>query len=190
MLKNGDIPVPFMRTVIDGENSKAKVSWTEKSEMPYFPAKFGGRWQRDQNGNFVLDDKKQIKWWDRFERDPTTGKFSDAMLVEELVRSIEDPICQFGARNIPKIFRSVEILGILQSRKWELATLNEFRQFFGMSRHTHFEDVNSDPGIQQALRDMYEDPDMIELYPGLMCEGKERCLDPGTSCPGEESTAL
>lgn len=31
---------------------------------------------------------------------------------------------------------------------------------------------------------------MVELYPGLFCEGKGRCLDPGTSGPNNGSTAL
>lgn len=81
-------------------------------------------------------------------------------------------------------------MGILQARKWGLATLNEFREYFGMSRHETFADINSDPEIQQALQDLYEDPDCVELYPGLMCEGHGQCLDPGTSCPNGASTAL
>ena len=31
---------------------------------------------------------------------------------------------------------------------------------------------------------------MVELYPGLFCEGDGRNLDPGTSCPNGEGTAL
>lgn len=81
----------------------------------------------------------------------------------------------------------------------ELATLNEFREFFGMSRHTRFEDINGNVEIQDALRDLYNDPDLVELYPGLFCEGngdwdakKETGsgLDPGTSCPNGRGTAL
>lgn len=188
MAKSGDISVPFMRNVIDSENDKAKKSWDDKAKLSAFPEAFGGRWTRDKNGNFTTENG-QIKTFGRFTRN-ADGKFDDAMLAEELMRTMEDPIHQFGARNIPKVFRSVEILGILQARKWELATLNEFREFFGMSRHKHFADINSNTDIQNALRDLYEDPDMVELYPGLMCEGDERCLDPGVSCPGEQSTAL
>lgn len=71
-----------------------------------------------------------------------------------------------------------------------MATLNEFREFFGMSRHTSFADVNSDKDIQDALCKMYQHPDLIELYPGLFCEGQGRCLDPGTNCPNGTGTAL
>ena len=68
--------------------------------------------------------------------------------------------------------------------------LNEFRQFFGLPKHKTFEDINKEPKITDALRDLYEDPDMVELYPGLMCEGDGRCLDPGTMGPNGSPTAL
>ncbi|KAF2105822.1 heme peroxidase, partial [Lophiotrema nucula] len=125
-----------------------------------------------------------------FRRDPKTGFFDDSQLVAELVRSMEDPICSFGARQIPKAFKSIEILGILQSRKWEVATLNEFRQFFGMKKHERFEDITTDPIIVERLRDLYEDPDMVEMYPGYLCEGGTRNLDPNVSCPGSGATTL
>lgn len=81
----------------------------------------------------------------------------------------------------------------------ELATLNEFREFFGLVRHTRFEDINGNEEIQNALRDLYNDPDLVELHPGLFCEGngdwdaKKKTgsnLDPGSSCPDGSGTAL
>lgn len=71
-------------------------------------------------------------------RDPKTGRFDDAAMVKILKESIEDPAGtyalfshtrsdwsrslpnsgSFGARNIPKYLRVIEILGILQARKW------------------------------------------------------------------------
>ena len=68
--------------------------------------------------------------------------------------------------------------------------MNEFREFFGLPKHQHFEDINADSGVTDALRDLYDDPDMVELYPGLLCEGKGRCLDPGTLGPNDVTTAL
>lgn len=78
-----------------------------------------------------------------FVRDPKTGTFKDADLVGILKDSIEDPageslpslssnlstsihrvsshhVGAFGARNIPKHLRTVEILGIIQARKWHV----------------------------------------------------------------------
>lgn len=111
----------------------------------------------------------------------------------------------FGARNVPKALRVVEILGILQSRKWYVffpyppnpryisnlrsirrhtATLNEFRDFFGLKRHETFEDVNGDPEIADILRSLYDHPDMVELYPGLFVEEAKARMDPGCGgCP-------
>ena len=195
-VSTGDIPVPFFKNIIDAGNRKGKSKEDKEKDLEqgksrkWFPVGLelihkvakDGKPVLDMNGDLINDYK--------FKRDPETGKFDDAQLVAEMAKVIEDPICQFGAQNVPKIFKAIEILGILQARKWEVATLNEFREFFGLERHKHFEDINEDTGITDALRDLYEDPDMVELYPGLMCEGKGRCLDPGTTGPNHSSTAL
>ena len=72
----------------------------------------------------------------------------------------------------------------------ELASLNEFRRFFGLSVHETFEDINNDKEIAKKLKDIYRHPDQVELYPGLVCEGQGRCLDPGTKGPKKQETAL
>lgn len=51
-------------------------------------------------------------------RDAKSGRFDDASLVQILQESIEDPAGLFGPRMVPKALRVVEVLGILQSRKW------------------------------------------------------------------------
>lgn len=71
-----------------------------------------------------------------------------------------------------------------------MATLNEFRELFGLKKHKKFQDINADLEIQNALRDLYGNPDMVELYPGFICEGNGRCLDPGTGGPNNGETAL
>lgn len=98
------------------------------------------------------------------------GRFKDEELVKVLKEAMEDPAGIFGARTIPKVLRIVEILGIKQARKWQVASLNEFRDFFGLKRHDTFADINSDPEIAGLLEKLYTDPDMVELYPGLMIE--------------------
>ena len=98
------------------------------------------------------------------------GKFKDEDLAMCLEASMNDPAGIFGARQVPKILKVVEILGILQARKWQVASLNEFRDFFGLKRHEKFTDVNSDEEIAGILERLYLHPDMIEMYPGLMIE--------------------
>jgi hypothetical protein len=113
------------------------------------------------------------------------GKIADKDLVEELIRSTEDVAGSFGPQNIPKVLRSVEILGIVQARKWNVATLNEFRQFCQLKPHDSFEDINPDPEIAQKLRTMYDHPDRVELYPGILAEDAKQALVPGSGlCPG------
>ena len=80
------------------------------------------------------------------------GRLDDDALVEILADSIEDVAGSFGANRVPEILRAVEVLGIQQARKWNLASLNEFREFFGLTRHETFESINSDPQVADQLK--------------------------------------
>ena len=62
----------------------------------------------------------------------------------------------------------------------ELASLNEFRHFFGLKLHDTFESINPDPEIADLLRKLYDSPDMVELYPGLFLEDGKPRMDPGS----------
>lgn len=115
----------------------------------------------------------------KFKRDPTTGRFKDDELVECITEAIEDCAGAFGARNVPISMRPVEILGILQGRKWHVAGLNEFRRHFGLKPYETFEDLNSDPEVASSLRHLYEHPDFVELYPGLVAEEAKEPMVPG-----------
>lgn len=88
----------------------------------------------------------------------------------------------FGPRNVPRSLKAVEVMGILQARKWGVGTLNDFREFFGMKRHESFESISGCVEVQNALRDLYEHPDKVELYPGIFCESDaSQNADPGPS---------
>lgn len=70
------------------------------------------------------------------------------------------------------------------ARKWGCASLNEFRKFFGLKEYQTFEEINSDPEIAGALRNLYEHPDHIELYPGIVAEEPKIPMVPGAGiCP-------
>lgn len=115
----------------------------------------------------------------KYKRDPTTGRFKDDDLAECITSAIEDCAGAFGARNVPISMRPVEILGILQARKWHVAGLNEFRRHFGLKPYETFEDLNSDPEVASSLRHLYEHPDFVELYPGLVAEEAKQPMVPG-----------
>lgn len=70
-------------------------------------------------------------------------------------------------------------MGMMQARKWGLATLNEFRKFFKLKPHDSFESINSDPKVAEQLRHLYEHPDFVELYPGIVCEEAKTPMVPG-----------
>ncbi|PHH86123.1 hypothetical protein CDD83_10692 [Cordyceps sp. RAO-2017] len=112
------------------------------------------------------------------------GSFRDEDLVRVLAESMADPAAAFGARMVPKALRIVEVLGIRQARRWQVASLNEFRAFFGLRRYEAFSEINSDPDVAAALEKLYTDPDMVELYPGLMVEDVKPVRSPGCGiCP-------
>ncbi|EPS42371.1 hypothetical protein H072_3669 [Dactylellina haptotyla CBS 200.50] len=120
------------------------------------------------------------------------GRFDDEKLVDILTSSMEDCANSYGANAVPTIMRAVEILGIEQSRAWELASLNEFRTFCGLKEHTTFEDINSDPKVANALRQLYGHPDYVEIYPGIVVEEPKTPMAPGAGLlPGYTiSTAI
>lgn len=129
-------------------------------------------------------DKKKLD----FQRDKITNLFNDQQMINALTEAMDEPISEFGPRNVPMCLKPVEIMGILQARKWGIGTLNDFREFFNMARHESFQSISKNVDIQNALRDLYEHPDKVELYPGIFCESNEYLgLDPG---PVEASSAL
>ncbi|KAG4219143.1 hypothetical protein PC116_g32377 [Phytophthora cactorum] len=107
------------------------------------------------------------------------GRFDDDDLVGCIRDAIEDCAGAFGGRNVPQSMKPVEILGILQGRKWNVASLNEFRKHFGLKPYEKFEDINPDPEIADSLRHLYEHPDFVELYPGLVAEEAKEPMIPG-----------
>lgn len=104
--------------------------------------------------------------------------------IKKLVNLLTHHIGSFGPRNVPKVLRAVEILGIHQARRWGCASLNEFRKFFGLKEYNTFEEINSDPEISSTLRNLYEHPDHVELYPGIVSEESKFPMVPGAGiCP-------
>jgi linoleate 8R-lipoxygenase / 9,12-octadecadienoate 8-hydroperoxide 8R-isomerase len=108
------------------------------------------------------------------------GTLSDNELAKILKESIEDVAGAFGANKIPRSLRTIEILGILRSRKWRVATLNEFRAHFNLKKHETFEDINPDPNVANQLKALYDHPDYVELYVGLIAESAKEPMVPGS----------
>lgn len=169
--------------------SERDDKWTQDAYRRLFPGKnpkeLGTRELLIRLGEFEaeLSDNPLERPFANLDRDKD-GKLSDDALVEILADSIEDVAGSFGANRVPEILRSVEILGIKQARSWNLASLNEFREFFGLAKHERFEDISSDPYVVDQLKHLYDHPDFVELYPGLVVEDAKDPMTPGSGlCP-------
>lgn len=112
------------------------------------------------------------------------GTFNEADLVKIFQESVEDVAGSYGANRIPEIMKPIELMGLMNARKWNVATLNEFRDHFGLTKHTTFEDINPDPEVVKKLRYLYGTPDQVELYPGLVTEKAKPPMAPGSGLCG------
>lgn len=81
--------------------------------------------------------------------------------------------------------KAIEMAGIGLARSWNVASLNEFRQYFGLKPHTKFEDICQDKSVASSLKALYGHVDYVELYPGLVAEDAKTPMEPGSGlCPG------
>jgi hypothetical protein len=113
------------------------------------------------------------------------GCFSDQDLCDILSDATEDVAGAFGPRNVPVVMKLIETIGMKQARKWNVATLNEFRKFFKLEPHKTFSDITKDETTAHALKALYGHPDYVEMYPGLVAEDAKDPMDPGSGlCPG------
>ncbi|ETI20690.1 hypothetical protein G647_07032 [Cladophialophora carrionii CBS 160.54] len=114
-----------------------------------------------------------------------SGAFRDEDLIDILTQSTEDVACAFGPRNVPLVMKLIDVLGIQQARAWNVATLNEFRKFFKLEPHKSFSDITRDEEVARSLKALYQHPDYVELYPGIVAEDAKDPLEPGSGlCPG------
>jgi Animal haem peroxidase len=72
--------------------------------------------------------------------------------------------------NIPAALKHIEVAGIMQGRKLQCCTFNEFRAKLQLKKLDSFEDFSDLPEVQNGLKELYETPDAVELYPGLTVE--------------------
>ena len=169
--------------------SERDDQWTQQAYRERFPGKEPSevslpelikglsKWEKE------LSEDPQERPFAKLERD-SRRSFNDDALVKILTESVNDVAGAFGANKVPEVLRAVEILGIKQARSWNLATLNEFRSYFNLKKHEKFTDINPDPDVAEQLKHLYDHPDFVELYPGLVVEEAKRPEKPGSGlCP-------
>ncbi|KAH8810840.1 putative fatty acid oxygenase PpoA [Xylogone sp. PMI_703] len=120
------------------------------------------------------------------------GSYNDDTLVSIVTAAIEDVANSLGPNTVPKAMRAVEIQGIIQARKWNVCTLNEFRECLQLKKYTNFEEINPDRRVARKLKALYGYPDLVELYPGLVAERlkSQQELGQGLYCGSTTSAAL
>ena len=90
------------------------------------------------------------------------------------------PAAELGALNTNAALLPLERLAVLQARSNRLRSYNEYRDQFGLPKAESFTDISSDPRIVKILRDLYQNVDDVEFYPGLFSEDRVRkCPLPG-----------
>ena len=168
--------------------SRKDEEWTKSLYRQMFPGA--------QSHNLADIVKQLARFSNALPKDPherpfanltrtTNGSYKDEDLASIFAASVEDAAGAYGANQVPEVLRDVEILGIMQARSWKLASLNEFRKFFKLVPHKTFEDINSDPYVAEQLKRLYDHPDFVEIYPGLVVEEAKRPMTPGSGlCPG------
>ena len=121
---------------------------------------------------------------ERMKDGPYKGYYRDDDLADILTNGIEDCANAMGPQQVPVVMKAIEILGIQQARTWKCATLNEFRKHFSLTPHDTWDDITGNVEVQEALKHLYDTPDQVELYPGLVVEDAKEPKLPGSGlCP-------
>ncbi|KAF2470788.1 heme peroxidase [Lindgomyces ingoldianus] len=108
------------------------------------------------------------------------GTLPDEGLVKIMTESVEDCANSFGPNRVPAVMRAIEVLGIEQARSWNLGSLNEFRKYFGLEEHRTFDSITKDKYVAEQLKHLYDTPDKVEIYPGIVVEDAKIPLCPGS----------
>lgn len=121
-------------------------------------------------------------------RDPQTYKYPDAALAGFIKRATESSAGAFGGRQVPELFKNIEVMGIRHARELGVCTLNELRKQCNLRPYKTFEEMNEDKTIASALKDLYGDVANVELYPGLVAEQAKNKQEGAGLCAGRTIT--
>lgn len=137
--------------------------------------------QKPEERSFPALDSERME---RIKEGPYAGRYRDDDIAYFLNKGVEDCANAMGPQQVPTVMKAIEVLGIQQARTWKLATLNEFRAHFHLTRHETFDDITQNKEVAEALKHLYDTPDNVELYPGLVVEDPKQPMVPGSGlCP-------
>ncbi|KAL8280949.1 hypothetical protein RQP46_006628 [Phenoliferia psychrophenolica] len=136
-------------------------------------------------------------------RDATTGRYANDDLVKILNTAINEPAGAFGAFGSPAALKErsatciakkklglpfdiqvVEVMGMWRARQQNVCTMNEFREYLGLTPFKTFIEWNDDPKVAAAASRLYRNIDDLELYPGLLAETPKPSMPGSGTCTG------
>ncbi|QGA14421.1 hypothetical protein EYB26_002074 [Talaromyces marneffei] len=121
-------------------------------------------------------------------RDPKTHKYPDAALADFIKRATESSAGAFGGRQVPNVFKDIEIMSIRHARELGVCTLNELRTLCNLRPYRTFSEMNDNEAIATALKDLYGDIADVELYRGLVAEQAKPRQEATGLCAGRTIT--
>ena len=75
-----------------------------------------------------------------------------------------------GLMNTPDFLIEIELASVVQGRRNELASYNDYRAAMGFGRVSRFDQITGDPKRQEILRRLYGDVNKVEFFVGLFAE--------------------
>ncbi|KAI0695351.1 heme peroxidase [Cerioporus squamosus] len=168
--------------------SEADEKWVEKLSDQLFEGKAVESLSiqdfKEMSAKMKAKDPDASHWtFGNLQRNEKTNMFDDAKLAAVLKDATEHPAGKFKARGTPHVMRLHEIMGIEQSRRWGVCSLNDFRKFLGLKTYSSFLEWNPDPEIASAAEKLYGHIDRLELYVGLQAEESKPVIPGAGLCP-------
>jgi prostaglandin-endoperoxide synthase 2 len=114
--------------------------------------------------------------------DATGFRNNNTLVLQQGIEAImamcsKEPAGKIGLLNTPAFLvdnspygPSVEQVTVALMRKARLRSFNDYREAYGLSRLTSFDELTSDTNLQQRLKALYGDIDELEWYVGIFAE--------------------
>lgn len=136
---------------------------------------------------FTLEFNLLYRWHSLFPNELIINKshlgFSDFMYNTDLVVTnglancfesfCQQRACQIGLFNTTPFLYGIEMKNLDYGRMHRLRSYNEYRRCFGFDPVNSFTEISSSEKIQTELKNLYGNPDNVELYVGLYAEDRE-----------------
>lgn len=106
-------------------------------------------------------------------------KFADLRFKPSIIEKGMDEILvglkatnagKLSLNNTPSFLKQVETTTLIQSRCLKIESYNRYRDKFGLKEAKSFKDITGDEELQKKLQNIYEKPENVDWYVGIMAE--------------------